>query len=236
MADRGRTIAVGDIHGSIHALETVLAAIEPSAADTLVVLGDFIDQGRNTREVIDALMGLARRCQLVCLQGNHEEMFLAALTNVDAREYWHVCGGIPMLNSYRFGATIDVVPQSHIDFIRATRDYYETPDTIFVHASFDPDLPMPEQPTHLLRWGLIEPSHVRCHASGKPVICGHTEQASGEILDLGCVQCIDTACWRHGWLTAIDVESGQIWQASRFGMLREPDERPIGPIRAPQAS
>jgi serine/threonine protein phosphatase 1 len=102
--------------------------------------------------------------------------------------------------------------------------YYETDDVIFTHANYLPELPMAEQPEHQLRWALFDATEMRPHASGKKVIVGHTEQPNSEVLDLGFAACIDTACWRHGWLTALDVHSGEIWQASRFGMLREPQE------------
>jgi serine/threonine protein phosphatase 1 len=71
---------------------------------------------------------------------------------------------------------------------------------------------------------------VQPHQSGKTVIVGHTEQINGEILDLGFIKCIDTACWRYGWLTAMDVDSGQVWQSQRFGMLRESGDATVGPI------
>jgi serine/threonine protein phosphatase 1 len=67
---------------------------------------------------------------------------------------------------------------------------------------------------------------MRPHLSGKTVLVGHTEQSNSEILDLGFALCIDTACWRYGWLTAIDVDTRQIWQASRWGIIRDPHEVP----------
>jgi serine/threonine protein phosphatase 1 len=83
---------------------------------------------------------------------------------------------------------------------------------------------MPDQPSYQLRWALFEPDKVQPHVSGKTAFVGHTEQASGEVLDLGFVTCLDAACWRYGWLTAIDVRTGKIWQASRWGLLREAGE------------
>ena len=55
---------------------------------------------------------------------------------------------------------------------------------------------------------------------GKTAIVGHTPQGTGEILDLGYLICIDTYCVGGGWLTALDVESGRVWQANREGRLR----------------
>ena len=92
---------------------------------------------------------------------------------------------------------------------------------------------MPLQPAHELRWGLFEPDTMQPHVSGTRVLVGHTEQVEGEILDLGFATCIDTACWRYGWLTAMDVATNQLWQASRWGVLREQVE-PIHPSRLSQ--
>jgi serine/threonine protein phosphatase 1 len=58
------------------------------------------------------------------------------------------------------------------------------------------------------------------HCSGKTAVVGHTPQVTGEILDLGYLVCIDTYCVGGGWLTALDVDSGQVWQANRAGELR----------------
>lgn len=95
------------------------------------------------------------------------------------------------------------------------------------------------QSEHQLRWALLDPTEVRPHVSGKTVVVGHTEQANSEVLDLGFVTCIDTACWRHGWLTALEAHTRHIWQASRWGMLRDRGERPhrgqIPPLLAQSA-
>src|SRR4029453_4765190 len=72
----GRTIAIGDIHGCAAALGALVAAIEPTADDTLVALGDYVDRGPNSRGVLDELLALAKRCRLVPLLGNHEIMLL----------------------------------------------------------------------------------------------------------------------------------------------------------------
>jgi serine/threonine protein phosphatase 1 len=102
--------------------------------------------------------------------------------------------------------------------------YYETERFIFTHANYYANLPMAEQPDYALRWELFDASKEQPHISGKNVVVGHTEQKNAEILDLGFAMCIDTACWKYGWLTAIEVESRYYWQASRWGVLREEGE------------
>jgi serine/threonine protein phosphatase 1 len=222
----GRLIAIGDVHGCVHALDALLEAILPTHDDTLVFLGDLVDQGRDSRDVLDRVITLQHLCHVVLIKGNHEEMMLAARENEAALRYWEVCGGIATLSSYRYGGKLADIPPVHWALLDSGLPYYETADFIFTHANYLADVPMSEQPEHQLRWSLLEADEAHPHFSGKPVFVGHTEQRNCEILDLGFVVCIDTACWRHGWLTAIEVRTRQAWQASRFGMLRDPHEAP----------
>ena len=90
----GRLIALGDIHGCVHALDAVLEAIRPTSDDHLVILGDFIDQGRDSKDVIERLIALGELCPMDVIQGNHEEMLLAARTSEPALRYWENCGGV----------------------------------------------------------------------------------------------------------------------------------------------
>lgn len=75
----GRTIAIGDIHGCLAALDALISVIQPGPEDTLITLGDYIDRGPQSRGVLDRLIGLARCCRLVPLVGNHEEALIDAL-------------------------------------------------------------------------------------------------------------------------------------------------------------
>lgn len=223
-SDNPRLIAIGDVHGCVHALDALLGAIAPRPSDQLVFLGDVVDQGRDTRDVLDRLLELREQCQVVLIRGNHEEMMFAARDSEAALRYWENCGGIATLGSYFFGARIQNIPDEHWKLLDSCRDYHETDEFIFTHANYLPDVPMNLQPDYQLRWALFDPALMRPHDSGKPVFVGHTEQQTSEILDLGFAVCIDTACWRHGWLTALEVHTRQVWQASRWGMLRDPDE------------
>lgn len=220
----GRVIAIGDVHGCIHALDAVVDAIAPTSADTLVFLGDLIDHGRESRETLERIIELESQCQVVLIRGNHEEMMLWARDGEQPLHYWMNHGGVPTLNSYHFPGKLEDVPAEHWALIERCVPYYETDDFIFTHANYLADVPMAEQPGTQLRWALFEPQEIRRHMSGKGVLVGHTEQKSGEILDLGIAMCIDTACWRYGWLTAIEPATGEIWQASKWGILREQGE------------
>jgi serine/threonine protein phosphatase 1 len=219
-----RLIAIGDIHGCVHALEALLEAIRPSPSDELIVLGDFIDMGRDTKDVIDRLIALERECRLVKILGNHEEMLLSALENPQLISHWLDSGGIYTIHSYRYLGGMEAILPEHVEFIRRAKPSHETEEFIFTHANYDPDLPLAEQPEYLLRWAVLEPPYPGPHRSGKTVLVGHTEQKSGEILDLGYLKCIDTRCHSYGWLSALDVSTNTLWQASRWGALRQTGE------------
>lgn len=217
-----RTIAVGDVHGCSQALRAIVDAIQPTADDTLVFLGDYVDRGPDSRGVLDFVLDLEKRCRVVPLLGNHELMLLEAAENRLTIEPWLTVGGAATIQSYK--GHLENVPPEHWDFIRRCRRYYETPTHFFVHANYAASVRLDSQPDYLLFW---EHLHLRVpppHTNGKIAIVGHTAQKSSEILDLGHVVCIDTFCHGGGWLTGMDVNSRQIWQADRNGRLRTHDE------------
>jgi serine/threonine protein phosphatase 1 len=212
---------IGDIHGCLKALDAILGAVKPISDDTIVVLGDFIDRGIDTKGVIDRLIELSSRCRLVVIRGNHEETMLDALHDSKKLDRWLRFGGEVTLMSYGEDARLDLIPEEHISFLRDTRGYFESDSHIFTHASFIPNRPMKEHPSSVLRWESLDPEHLSRHYSGKTVVVGHTVQENGEVLDLGFVICLDTGCYCGGWLTGLDVNSGQVWQANEHGRLRE---------------
>jgi serine/threonine protein phosphatase 1 len=164
----------------------------------------------------------------VALLGNHEEMLLNALESRSEFKYWFQLGGKQTLRSYspaiRPGP--EVIPEEHIRFIRGCRQFLETDAFIFVHAGYDPDLPMARQSGRSLRWESVHPDRITPHQTGKTVIAGHTRQKSGQILDLGFFKVLDTDAFGGGFLTAMDVRTGAIIQANQQGQLRRPGSAP----------
>jgi serine/threonine protein phosphatase 1 len=217
-----RTIAIGDIHGCSAALRALIEAIQPTTDDTIVTLGDYVDRGPDSHGVLDYVLGLEQRCQLVPLMGNHELMLLDAVENPQVLGPWLTCGGDSTLRSY--GGQLRNIPPAHLDFILRTRRHYEIATHFFVHANYAAGLSLDEQPDYLLLWEHLHVHVPPPHENGKVAIVGHTSQKSREILDLGHVICLDTFCHGGGWLTAMDVGSGQIWQADRHGRLRSSKE------------
>jgi serine/threonine protein phosphatase 1 len=215
-----RTIALGDIHGCSAALDTLIEVIRLRPEDVVVTLGDYINRGPDSRGVLDRLIDLGRRCRLVPILGNHDQMLL----DVRAGKYpiyWLLdMGGATMLDSYGPGRDLSLIPDEHYQFLEGCLGFHETDTHVFVHANYFPDVPMAEQHAGMLRWESLREMTPGPHESGKVAIVGHTSQKTGEILDLGHLKCIDTYCHGGGWLTALEVHTGEVWQADREGNLR----------------
>jgi serine/threonine protein phosphatase 1 len=216
-----RTFAIGDIHGCNTALVSLLKKVEPAAGDRVVFLGDYIDRGPASREVIETLLAPGRSYSPLFQRGNHEAMILEAKEDSLKGNLWQSYGGLETLFSYGANYRHDwasTIPDRHWDFFTQTRRFFETETHIFVHACLDPELDMDEQPDWLLYWEFLE--RLQPHKSGKRIICGHTPQRSGEIKDMGFAVCIDTGPAVGGWLTCLDVNSGDFWQTNVHGQAR----------------
>jgi serine/threonine protein phosphatase 1 len=210
-----RTLAIGDIHGCHSALTTLLEQVAPRPDDQIVFLGDYIDRGPASREVIELLLGLSAKFVCLFLRGNHEAMILEARHDPLQANLWQSYGGFEALISYGAEYNQDwatVIPPSHWEFFEHTARYFETEKHIFIHAGLDAEADMSEQPEWLLYWESLD--RLKPHKSGKRIICGHTPQPFGKILDLGFALCIDTGAVNGGWLTCLDVDSGDWWQSN----------------------
>ena len=216
-----RTIAIGDIHGCRLALDTLLTALELAAGDTVVMLGDAIDRGPDSRGVLERLLETREICRLVPILGNHEQMLLEAIDGRIPLQDWLMHGGAETLDSYGKGAALSAIPKGHIEFLRSWADYHETPSNFFAHGNYLPREKLSRQPWQWLRWESLRAMTPKLHCSGKTAVLGHTVNKQGEILNLGHLICIDTYCHGGQWLTALEPEARQVWQANQQGELRE---------------
>lgn len=214
-----RTLAIGDIHGCLAALERLWEAVDPSPGDRIVFIGDYIDRGPDSKGVIDFLLALPKNLDVTFLTGNHEEKIFLATLHQSELDHWLNDWGAPAtLESYGPGG-LDDVPDSHWEFMRTLRVYVETETHIFVHANLEADVPLEQQlPFTVIHKKFGEPAP---HRSGKIMICGHTAQKTHVPLNMGHAICIDTDPDRGGWLTCLHVESGSYWQTNQQGQLRE---------------
>ena len=216
-----RTLAIGDIHGVSAALDALMELVRPTPDDVLVFLGDYVDRGPDSKGVLDRLLAWSQTLQLVCLRGNHELLMLDARSGRDELRMWLSVGGMQSLASYGVGgrASLEDVPEEHWNFLEERcGDYFETETHIFVHANLDPSLPLTDQTESMLFWEFLEGPID--HISGKTVICGHSSQRGGEPRAWRTTVCIDTHAYGGGWLTCLDVDTGQYWQADATGRTR----------------
>jgi serine/threonine protein phosphatase 1 len=216
-----RTIAIGDIHGCLAPFELLLSKLAPRTDDTLVILGDVVDRGDDSRGVIERLLKLRDESKLICILGNHEEMMLDCVDDEMFLQDWLIHGGSETLDSYGKGWTPDRLPDEHLDFLRTWGDYYETPSHFYAHGNYLIERALSQQPWHELRWESLRDRVPKLHCSGKTAILGHTSNKQGEILNLGYLVCIDTYAHGGGWLTALEPETGKVWQADIRGEFRE---------------
>ncbi len=203
-------IAIGDIHGCASTLDRLLEQLAPTVEDHLVFVGDYIDRGPNTRAVIDRLLDLKAVQPCTFLRGNHEALMLDYL-DLGAFNLWRMNGGLATLSSYTVNGNgyKAEIPVEHINFIRRTKLYYETPDYFFVHAGLRPNLTIKENQSQcgedVFLW---ERSHLDAPSLAweKTVVCGHTPVP--EPLNTDKLINIDTGCVYHmhpnmGHLTAV---------------------------------
>lgn len=213
-----RRFVIGDIHGCAKALRSLLEAIDPQADDEIVFLGDYIDRGPDSRDVIQQIIDLRQCCRVVALRGNHEIMLLGVALGGLNDAVWLENGGVATVSSY--GGSLSKIPPDHLEFFQRLEPYHETNDTIFVHAGYDHQLDMHEQDFATIYWKHLPIPLPPPHKSGKRVIVGHTPQPSGHVLDAGHMVCIDTYCFGGGYLTAFETETCSVIQADRHGHMR----------------
>lgn len=218
-----RHLAIGDIHGCINALTTLIDLVGFRHDDTIVTLGDYIDRGPDSRAVVDLLITLDQTHNLIALRGNHEIMMLDSRQKKSWLHAWKGYGGDATLRSYASGddsvGSLTDIPESHYDFFENKLvSYYECDSHFFVHANADANTALKDQSDSTLYWRKWKDPEP--HSSGKIMVCGHTVQSTGMPASNGHSICIDTWVYGDGWLSCLDVESGTLWQANEDGETR----------------
>ena len=228
-----RIYAIGDVHGRADLLRALLTMIEaddltrPQTETWLIFVGDLVDRGPASAEVIDIAIQVAGRLPTTrFLTGNHEEVFLALLNGKPgALTYFLDMGGRETLHSYGFSnldidtmtdaALIDAVrhrvPSAHRDFLQSFEDVVVSGDYAFVHAGIRPGTPLEAQKVSDLRW-IREPFLSHRGSMGHVIVHGHTitpavEERANRIG-------IDTGAYQSGRLTAIGLEGTDRWYLS----------------------
>lgn len=228
-----RVYAIGDIHGRLDLLDALLAQIADDDAhrgrsDTqLLFLGDLIDRGPQSAQVVERLLRLSRtrppHSSMRFLLGNHEEVFLSALEgNEKSLRFFTKIGGRETIFSYgisedRYMSMDDAqllqvlkahVPPEHVEFLAAFEDMIVLGDYAFVHAGVRPQQPLATQRVKDLRW--IRDEFLAFSGKlEKVIVHGHSITTDVELLPhrIG----LDTGAYASDKLTAMGFEAGQRW-------------------------
>jgi diadenosine tetraphosphatase ApaH/serine/threonine PP2A family protein phosphatase len=220
-----RAYVVGDIHGRLDLLDELLAGIHrdlaerPTRKALIVFLGDLIDRGPNSAQVVERLRSYRQEAiRTVFLLGNHEEVLLRILGgDASLIPNWLMYGGVECLKSYGIdprliGVYPDekalaiirlAIPKQHEEFLKTFIDTCRFGDYLFVHAGIRPGVPIDDQVQSDLRW-IREPFLTDNSDHGCIVVHGHT--ISSEVEERPNRIGIDTGAYKTGILTALVVD------------------------------
>ncbi|MEA5597817.1 metallophosphoesterase family protein [Rivularia sp. UHCC 0363] len=216
-----RRIVIGDVHGHYQGLMQLLEAIAPVAEDQVYFLGDLIDRGPQSSQVVD----FVKNNSYPCLLGNHEHMLVKILTDkktsTPSVQGWLYSGGQATLASYGTGK----IPQEHLEWFQSLPLYLDLGDIFLVHAGVDPTKTIEEQSAEQFCW-IRDQFHSikKPYFSDKVIIVGHTitftfpEIPPGKIARGAGWLDLDTGAYhpRSGWLSAFDVTNRLVYQVNVF--------------------
>lgn len=213
--------AIGDIHGQLDQLTALLRLLEARAAQSratrkiIVFVGDYIDRGLKSKQVVERLTQGFPGFEVHFLRGNHDETLLQFLDDPSVAEAWKNYGGLETLGSYGVARTRtgdwrdsqaelrEKLPDAHLAFFRNLEMSFVFGDYLFVHAGLRPGIPLDAQSPHDLMW--IRDDFLNSRSDfGQIVVHGHTPKPTPDVQSnrIG----IDTGAYMTHVLTAIVLE------------------------------
>ena len=215
---------IGDVHGCAAELSRLVDGLPLVPGDHVIFLGDYIDRGPHSREVVSYLLSLDNEREgvsFVFLKGNHEDMLLSYL-GLGGRhgDMFLLNGGKATLASYEIepdgltrDATIAAIPPDHLVFFRALASHYLMDSFLCVHAGINPQKPWSEQTEEELLW--IRNTFIySSHTLPQTVLFGHTPQPT-VLYDLPYKVGLDTGLVYGNMLTCIEVDEKVLFQIGR---------------------
>jgi serine/threonine protein phosphatase 1 len=225
--DVSRIYAIGDIHGRLDLLDTLIGKIDadlksaPTPEPLTVTLGDYIDRGPNSRGVLERLAQNPFSMPYVALKGNHEELLTTFLDDPSILDKWRRLGGLETLHSYgvpvsqlMVGTGFDeaaarlraALPEAHLKFVSSLKLSASSSAHFFCHAGIRPGIPLDRQSADDLLWIRQEFLNSKINF-GKRVVHGHTPTERPEVLPNRIN--IDTGAYATGRLTCLVLEGDQ---------------------------
>jgi serine/threonine protein phosphatase 1 len=220
-----RIYAIGDVHGRVDLLNAAFERIDatlkahPIKQSVQVFLGDYIDRGPNSREVIDALIARKKQHAMVCLKGNHESYAVQFLSDPSVLEEWKQFGGTSTLLSYQVNpssrndpqppeevvkAFRQALPTSHRRFLEGLGLSFTCGDFFFTHAGVRPGIPLGQQREQDLLW-IREDFLLHEEDFGKIIVHGHTPAKEPDVRPNRIN--IDTGAYATGRLTCLVLQA-----------------------------
>lgn len=209
--------AVSDIHGCLRTFKKALQTVGFSKRDSLVICGDYVDRGLDSKGVIQYILELiVGGFDIIPLKGNHEDFLLGAISKRAVFHDWMNNGGYQTLVSYGYNAGVDkhwitFIPDEHIQFIkRLPLIFNDWDDYVFCHGGLDFTLsnPIEDSSADCILWnrtGYVDNTSI----GGKTLITGHTVQSREKVIHM-----IERKTPRH-----IIIDRGCVFQGSDYNHL-----------------
>jgi len=217
LAPDAPVFVIGDLHGcarQMRDLQAQMQAKDPEA--TQVYVGDYVDRGDHSKEVLEALYAERDNPNVICLRGNHEDMMLDFLADPTANKArWLRYGGLNTLGSYGIAGVMHSSPTALLQetatrfqgalsmnvqqWLATLPTYWQSGNLAVVHAAADPSLPMALQADQTLKWGHRD-FFSTPRGDGVWIAHGHTivEEAGAQAGRIA----VDTGAYATGRLTA----------------------------------
>jgi serine/threonine protein phosphatase 1 len=223
-----RIYAVGDIHGCADLLANLFDRVDddirlrPASNILQVFLGDYIDRGPDSRQVLDLLIARQRGTDAVFLKGNHEDFAIRFLKDPTILTQWKNIGGLNTVASYGVATTnyrearsqraMAValrlsMPADHLDFLRGLNLSFTCGDFFFAHAGVRPGVALEKQNPHDLLW-IRDDFLLHEEDFGKVVVHGHTPSHE-PVVRHNRIN-IDTGAYATGRLTCLVLEDDKM--------------------------
>ncbi|MEO0373796.1 MAG: metallophosphoesterase [Cyanobacteria bacterium P01_A01_bin.17] len=221
MAESQRRIMIGDVHGHYRGLMELLDLLTLQETDQVYFLGDLIDRGPDSAQIVDFVKNSGH----TCLLGNHEHLMVMAFPgeepNFMAMQSWIHCGGQPTLDSY--GSIDDL--KTDAEWMRTLPTHLDLGDLWLVHAGVNPRLPLKSQTEQEFCWIRSDfHSAKKRYFPDKLIITGHTITFTLPGIEPGKIAQgpgwlnIETGAYHpnSGWLTALDFDQQYVFQVNVF--------------------
>lgn len=230
LAEGVRVYAIGDIHGRCDLLDRLFALLYEDISKGgfsslyFVFLGDYIDRGYQSRQVLDRLISQQwGKLNAVFLKGNHEQTLLDFLDSPDVGPQWTEYGGRETLNSYGISVPEqksdiaawertseklkDAMPESHLSFLRSLRSEFQLGGCYFVHAGVNPDKSLANQTDEDRLW-IRDRFTSNSKQMAKVIVHGHTpeERPIWDGRRIG----VDTGAYITNCLTAAKINKNSV--------------------------